>query len=200
MLWAGCWCPAASRTCLDGRLVAVCAGKVRKITLGAKESRTAFIKTPLEGPQEVGELGLREDRQADKRYHGGPGKALYAYPTQHYDYWSEELNRKLPWGWFGENLCVQGLPLEDELRLGDRLAFGEVEAEVTEPRIPCSKLGWRMDDPGFLKRFAESLRSGYYLRVTRPGSLQAGDPVRLLAYGEGPTVALDFQRRMNRKR
>jgi len=174
----------------------VCAGKVRKVTIGPKESRTAIDKTPLEGPQQVTELGLVEDRQADKRFHGGPSKALYAYPTEHYAYWGAGLL----WGQFGENLCVEGFLLESELRLGDRLAFGEVEAEVTEPRIPCLKLGWRMEDPGFVKRFGDSLRCGYYLRVVKPGQLAAGEPVRLLARGEGPTVEADFRRRMNRKR
>lgn len=148
----------------------------------------------------MGELGLVEDRQADKRYHGGPSKAIYAYPTQHYAYWSELLGRELPWGQFGENLCVEGFLLEGELRLGDRLAFGEVETEVSEPRVPCFKLGWRLGDPGFSKRFADSLRCGYYLRVVKPGKLAAGDPVRLVTQGQGPTVAEDFCRRLNRKR
>lgn len=181
---------------MPGKLVAVCTGRVRKVTIGTKESRTAIDKTPREGPQEVRELGLVEDRQSDKRFHGGPDKALYAYPVEHYAFWGKDL----AWGQFGENLCIEGLPLEEELRLGDRMTIGEVEVEVTEPRIPCLKLGWRMDDPAFVKRFADSLRSGYYLRVTRPGQIQAGDPVQLEKRGTGVTVAEDFQRRMKRKR
>ena len=181
---------------MPGKLVAVCAGRVRKVTIGAKESRTAIDKAPLEGPQEVRELGLVEDRQADKRYHGGPGKALYAYPVEHYAFWGEDF----PWGQFGENLCIEGLPLEEELRLGDRLTLGKVEVQISEPRIPCLKLGWRMNDPGFVKRFADSLRCGYYLRVTRPGWLQAGDPVEHHPAPGALTVAEDFQRRMKRKR
>ena len=142
---------------------------------------TGIFKEPVEGPVAVAGVNLAGDRQADLTVHGGADKAVYVYPAEHYPYWREELGRDLPWGMFGENLTVEGMPLEDELAIGDRLRIGSAELAVTQPRLPCYKLGIRFDDARMVKRFLAARRSGYYLRVVTEGVLEAGDRIELVA-------------------
>ncbi len=142
---------------------------------------TGIFKEPVDGPVRVAGVNLDGDRQADLTVHGGPDKAVYVYPAEHYPFWREELGRELAWGAFGENLTVEGAPLEDELAIGDRLRIGSAELVVTQPRLPCFKLGIRFDDPGMVRRFLAAGRSGYYLRIAAEGSLEAGDRIELLA-------------------
>ncbi len=113
--------------------------------------------------------------------HGGPDKAVYVYPVEHYPYWQEELGRELPLGMFGENLTVGGAPLENELGIGDRLRIGSAEFLVVQPRLPCFKLGIRFDDPGMVRRFLRAGRSGYYLRIASEGEVEAGDRIDIVA-------------------
>jgi MOSC domain-containing protein YiiM len=141
---------------------------------------TAIFKRPATGPVAVRRLNVDGDRQADLTVHGGPDKAVYAYPAEHYPPWEAELGAALSWGTFGENLTLAGLPLEDELAVGDRLRIGSVELTVTQPRLPCLKLGIRFGDPGMVRRFLASGRTGYYLRVDVEGTLAAGDAVELV--------------------
>ncbi|MEJ7608448.1 MAG: MOSC domain-containing protein [Bryobacteraceae bacterium] len=120
-------------------------------------------------------LNLEGDAQADLSVHGGANKAVYAYPREHYELWRDELPRmSLPYGSFGENFTLEGL-LEDTVNIGDRFRIGDAEVMVTEPRMPCYKLGIRFGRPDMVKRFAVSRRTGFYLAVTREGKLQAGD-------------------------
>lgn len=132
---------------------------------------------------------LEGDRQVDLRVHGGEHKAIYCYPYEHYARWREALQREeLPMGQFGENFTTEGL-LETEVHIGDRFRVGEIEVEVTQPRVPCFKLGIAVEDPGFVKTFLESERCGFYLRVLQEGLVTAGDRFeRIFVHPEAVTV------------
>lgn len=151
--------------------------------------RTGIYKTPVAGPVIVRMLNLDGDEQADLTVHGGVHKAVYLYPAEHYEAWRAELDRDLDYGHFGENLTVTGL-LEEQVHIGDQLAIGSVLLEVTQPRVPCFKLGIKMNDQRFLRRFLESGRSGFYCRVLREGSVEAGQNVELTGTDpSAPTIA-----------
>jgi MOSC domain-containing protein YiiM len=152
-------------------------GKPRIVLWRGEEVLTGIFKAPVDGAVAVTRLNLEGDGQADLRVHGGEDKAVYAYPAEHYAVWRAELGREIPFGQFGENLTVEGLP-ESEVRIGDLYRVGTALLEVSQPRTPCFKLGIRMEDDEFPGRFLESLRSGYYLRVVQPGTLRAGEAVR----------------------
>jgi MOSC domain-containing protein YiiM len=159
---------------MTARVLAVCVGRPR--TIGERDShpvRSGIRKHPVEGPVSASALGLEGDGQADLVNHGGIDKAVYAYDRSDAAYWEERLGRALPAGAFGENLSVQGMP-SAEVRVGDRLRIGTALLEVTQPRVPCYKLGIHMGDAGFPAAFAKALRVGFYLRVVEPGSLAAG--------------------------
>lgn len=159
------------------RLIAVCVGQPREVIWQGKPLRTGIFKSPVDAPVAVGRLGLAGDAQADLSVHGGPDKAVYAYNEESADYWRERLGRRdLGPGAFGENLRVTGWP-EATVFIGDRFRIGNVCLEVSQPRQPCLKLAKRFEDAGFPKRFLESRRVGYYLRVVEPGALGAGDRV-----------------------
>src|SRR5438094_3564267 len=126
-------------------------------------------------------LNLDGDRQADLSVHGGPEKAVYVYPSEHYDYWRRELpGMDLPWGAFGENFTTEGL-LEEDVRIGDRLQVGSAEFVVTQPRMPCYKLGIRFGRDDIVKRFLRSVLTGLYLAVLREVEVAARDPIQLRA-------------------
>ncbi len=135
-------------------------------------SRTGIYKEPVSGPVPVGRLGVQDDEQANKRYHGGPDQAVYLYSLEDYAWWAAELGRALEPGTFGENLTLDRF--SEPVRIADRLRIGEVELEITAPRIPCSTLAARVGDPKFVKRFARAGRPGYYARVLHEGLLQPG--------------------------
>lgn len=161
------------------KIVSVSVGLPREVEWNRKVVRTAIFKTPVDGPVHVGTLNLNGDQQADLSVHGGVDKAVYAYPSEHYSFWREELSgTDLPWGWFGENLTTEGL-LEDNVFVGDRFRIGSAEFVVTQPRMPCFKLGIRFGDPSIIKRFLRSGRSGFYLAVLKEGELTAGDAIDL---------------------
>jgi MOSC domain-containing protein YiiM len=149
---------------------------------------TSIFKEPADGPVLVRRLSLTGDWQADLRSHGGLNKAVYAYPLEHYAFWSRELGRDdLRPGQFGDNLTVEGLT-EDSARLGDVYRVGGALLQVTQPRYPCFKLGIKMGDPHFPRRFLESGRTGFYLRVREEGEVSAGDAVDLVEQSDGLTV------------
>ena len=125
----------------------------------------------------VGRLNLDGDAQSDLSVHGGADKAVYVYPCEHYAYWRKQLpDMELPWGAFGENLTTEGL-LEDQVCIGDRLRIGSAEFAVTQPRMPCFKLGIRFGRPDMVRRFLQSRRTGFYLSVVREGEIAAGNPI-----------------------
>jgi MOSC domain-containing protein YiiM len=151
---------------------------------------TSIFKEPVSGRVRVNRLNLAGDAQSDLTVHGGPDKAVYVYPSEHYPYWREQLpDFPLPWGAFGENLTTDGL-IETEVRIGDRLRIGSAEFVVTQPRMPCYKLGIRFNRADMVKRFLKSERSGFYLKVVEEGEVGAGDGITRLARDErGVSVA-----------
>jgi MOSC domain-containing protein YiiM len=163
------------------KLVSVNTGLPREVTWHEKSVITAIYKQPVAGRVALCKLNLDGDRQADLHVHGGEYKAVYCYPIEHYDYWERELSgQALPLGVFGENFTTDGL-LEDSLHLGDKLSVGSAEVVVTQPRLPCYKLGVRFQNDEMVKRFLASARTGFYLAVSREGEVGAGDEIKVLA-------------------
>jgi MOSC domain-containing protein YiiM len=152
---------------------------------------TAIDKQPQTGPVAVTVDGLAGDGVGNKRHHGGPDQAVYAYGTPDYAWWEAELGRPLAPGTFGENLTIEGME-SAALAIGDRLIAGGVTLEVTSPRIPCATLAARMDDAGFIRRFRAARRPGVYLRVIEPGELAVGDKVAVQP-GAGTMTVLELQ-------
>jgi MOSC domain-containing protein YiiM len=172
------------------KVVSVNVGLPREIQWRGKTVRTSIFKAPVAGPVRVERLNVNGDRQSDLTVHGGIDKAVYAYPAEHYGFWREELpGVDLPWGVFGENFTTEGL-LEDRVQIGDKLRAGSAEFIVTQPRMPCFKLGIRFGRPDIVKRFLRSGRTGFYLAVAREGEVAAGDLVTWVARdGSAITVA-----------
>jgi MOSC domain-containing protein YiiM len=163
------------------RVVSVNVGLPRTVRWKRRDVTTGIFKEPVEGRVSLRRLNLDGDRQADLSVHGGAAKAVYAYPLEHYACWREELEDELSFGAFGENLTVEGLPLEEEVAIGDRFRIGTAELVVTQPRLPCYKLGLRFGRADMVKRFLASRRTGYYLAVEVEGNVGAGDRVETLA-------------------
>ena len=164
-------------------LVSVNVGLPRKIDTPRGPVMTAIFKSPTERRLTVEPHNLEGDRQADLDSHGGENKAIYGYPMEHYPVWSEELGRSdLEYGQFGENLTTRGL-VETDVGLGDLFSVGSTVLQVAQPRLPCFKLGIRMGDPTFVKRFLRTGRPGFYLRVVQPGELGVGDSMQRVERG-----------------
>jgi MOSC domain-containing protein YiiM len=163
------------------KLISVNTGLPREVIWHGIHVTTGIFKESVEGRVAVTKLNLDGDRQADLTVHGGKDKAVYCYPVTHYDYWTRELpGRQLPMGMFGENFTTDGL-IEDSIHIGDQLSVGSVEAIVTQPRLPCYKLGVRFQADDMVKRFLASGRTGFYVAVTREGEVGAGDEIKLIA-------------------
>ena len=163
------------------KLVSVNVGLPREVAWRGINVTTGIYKQPAEGRVALRTLNLDGDRQADLTVHGGQDKAVYCYPLEHYDYWSKELPaQELPMGVFGENFTTDGL-LEDSVHLGDRFSVGSAEVVVTQPRLPCYKLGVRFQSGDMVKRFFASRRTGFYLAVLREGEVGAGDEIKVTA-------------------
>ena len=160
---------------------------------------TAIFKDAVAGRVKVNDLNLEGDAQADLTVHGGWSKAVYVYPGEHYEYWRNELpEMELGNSQFGENLTTEGL-LDDDVSVGDRFRVGTAELVVTQPRLPCFKLGLRMSDPHFPRRFQHVGRMGAYLRILREGELGAGDEIRVVERPEHEvTMELMADARLNR--
>jgi MOSC domain-containing protein YiiM len=172
-------------------VVSVNVGRPRLVqTPEGRTVKTSIWKAPVEGRVAVRGVNVEGDDQSDREVHGGPDKAVYSYAAEDYEWWSGELGRELGRGTFGENLTLRGVAIGDAL-IGERWQVGSVVLEVSEPRFPCFKLGLRMGDPRFLKRFAAARRPGAYLRIVEEGELGAGDEVRVLSRpGHDVTIAL----------
>jgi len=182
------------------KLISVNTGKPRSVDTGGKKVRTSIWKSPREGRVAVNATNLDGDKQSDLRVHGGPRKAVYIYPSEHYDYWRRELpGFELPWGAFGENLTTSGL-LEGDVRVGDRIAIGSAEFQVTQSRQPCFKLGIRFGREDMLKKFIDSDRCGFYVSVVREGDVGAGDGIAVVERDSNAiTVTEEFHRRVSKK-
>jgi MOSC domain-containing protein YiiM len=155
---------------------------------------TGIFKSPTTARIRLRKLNLDGDRQADLTVHGGEHKAVYCYPIEHYAYWRDKLpGRELPLGSFGENLTTEGL-LERDVHLGDRFAINDAEVVVTQPRLPCYKLGVRFQSDDMVKKFLASRRIGFYLAVTQEGSVAAGDEMIPVAQNASKISISDFLR------
>jgi MOSC domain-containing protein YiiM len=171
------------------KLVSLNIGLPRDTNWGGRKVTTGFYKEPIMNSVMLRALNLDGDRQADLSVHGGPTKAVYMYPMEHYEYWRNELpDNDLPLGSFGENFTTEGL-LEENVKIGDRFRVGEAEVIVTEPRLPCYKLAVRFERTDMVKRFLLSRRSGFYLGVLQEGEVRAGDTVEWLG-GDGNDVSV----------
>ena len=171
-------------------VVSVNVGGIRTVALNGRPVRTAIWKAPVAGPVAVRGVNLAGDRQADRSVHGGPDKAVYAYAAEDLAWWAGVLGRPMLPGTFGENLTMARIDPAEAL-VGERWAVGSTVLEVTQPRIPCFKLGLRMGDPRFPARFAAAARPGAYLRIVTEGEVAAGDAVRVVDRPDhGVTVGL----------
>jgi MOSC domain-containing protein YiiM len=163
------------------KLVSLNVGLPREVTWHGMSVTTGIFKQPVQGRVALRKLNLDGDRQADLTVHGGEYKAVYCYPITHYDYWKGELaGRELPMAIFGENFTTDGLS-EDSVHLGDQFSIGSAEVVVTQPRLPCYKLGVRFQADDMVKRFLASGRTGFYLAVCREGEVGAGDEMKVTA-------------------
>jgi MOSC domain-containing protein YiiM len=172
------------------RILSVNVGGVRHVDVGDHTVATGIWKQPVDGRVAVRGVNVRGDDQADRSVHGGEYKSVYAYAREDTDWWEQQLGRALGPGTFGENLTTHGIQLT-ACEVGERWRAGSVELEVTEPRFPCFKLGIKMGDPGFLKRFARARRPGVYFRIAQEGELGAGDLIEVVSRpGHGVTIEL----------
>jgi MOSC domain-containing protein YiiM len=175
---------------LTGRVESVNVGEPRSVQVNGHAVWTAIWKSPVEGRVPLRGVNLRGDDQADRTVHGGPDKAVYAYGIEDTEWWEEQLGGPLGAGAFGENLTVRGIPVSEAV-IGERWIVGTAVLEIAQPRLPCFKLGLRMGDARFPKRFAAAGRPGAYLRVVQEGDIGAGDRIDVASRpAHGVTSAL----------
>jgi MOSC domain-containing protein YiiM len=171
-------------------VVSVNVGRVREVLFHGEIRTTGIWKDPVPGRVAIETTGLSGDQQADLVNHGGTGKAVYAYAAEDAAWWQDRLRTPVPPGTFGENLTVVGLPVNDA-QIGEQWSVGTAVLQVVQPRFPCWKLGLRMDDSRFPKRFLEAGRAGAYLSVVQEGEVEVGDPVDVIFRpGHSLTVGL----------
>src|SRR6266705_1401192 len=176
------------------KILSLNVGLPREVAWQGKLVTTGIFKEPVKGPVMLRTLNLEGDGQADLTVHGGASKAVYAYPSEHYAFWRAELaTMDLPFGMFGENLTTEGL-LEDAVYIGDRFRIGEAELMVTEPRMPCYKLGIKFGRADIIKRFLASRRSAFSFAVTREGKVGAGDAIELVGREQQDISVADITR------
>lgn len=163
------------------KILSLNVARPRLVVYRGTSINTGIFKTPVSGPVQLRTLNLDGDRQADLTVHGGPNKAVYGYPSEHYEFWRQELpGMPLPWGMFGENFTTEGLT-ESDLHIGDRLQIGSAVIVVRQPRTPCYKLAAKFEREDILARFLSSGRSGFYFSVEREGTVAAGDLFEFLS-------------------
>lgn len=176
------------------KLVSLNVGLPRIVESNGKPVTTGIFKEPVAGSVMLRTLNLDGDRQADLSVHGGISKAVYAYPVEHYEFWKRELpEMELPYGMFGENFTTEGL-LEQDVNVGDRFSVGEAELMVTEPRLPCYKLGIKFGRTDIIRKFLQSRRTGFYFAVVKEGKVKAGDELELLNRDEHDITIADITR------
>ena len=176
------------------KIISINVGRPRLVMRNREPVSTGIFKEPVTGRVMLRTLNLDGDRQADLTVHGGPEKAVYVYPSEHYAFWKEELPElDLPWGMFGENFTTEGL-LETETHVGDRFRIGSAEVMVTQPRMPCYILGIRFGRNDIIKRFLISERTGFYVSVLREGEVGAGDEFELIARNSSGVRVVDITR------
>ena len=175
-------------------LISVQVGVPRSVMEHGEEVSTGIFKAPVQGRILMRALNLDGDRQADLSVHGGRDKAVYAYPSEHYEFWRKEFpEQELPWGMFGENVTTEGLT-EENACIGDRFRIGQAIVKVTQPRMPCYKLGIRFGRPDMVKRFLASQRSGIYFSVVEEGLVSADDAIEKIHEDENRLSIADINR------
>jgi MOSC domain-containing protein YiiM len=170
----------SKRIVTTGRILFLNVGSIRDVEYKGHHVTTGIWKHPVEGRVALRGVNFDGDDQADRSVHGGPDKAVYAYAREDYDFWRDAEKRETPAGLFGENLTVEGYDLSAAIA-GERWSVGSTVLEVAQPRLPCYKLGIRMGDPHFPKKFLAALRMGAYLRVVQEGDIGAGDEVHVIS-------------------
>src|SRR2546426_4167504 len=176
------------------QVISVNVGLPRAVAWKGRTVVTGIFKEPVEGRIAVRRLNLEGDRQADLTVHGGPEKAIYVYPAEYYPFWREQFpEMDLPWGMFGENLTVAGL-LDETVHIGDHFQVGSAHLVVTQPRLPCYKLGIKFGRDDILKRFLQSGMTGFYFAVLKEGEVAAGDSISLLHRDEHQIKVADIVR------
>jgi MOSC domain-containing protein YiiM len=163
----------------------------REVEWNGKTVLTGIFKRPVATKLPVRRLNIDGDRQADLTVHGGPDKAVYGYPVEHYRFWAEQLGRELTPGNFGENLTTEGL-LEDTVHIGDEFRVGTARLVITQPRLPCYKLGIRFGDPGMIKSFLKAGKPGIYFAVLDEGEVGPGDPIERIAEDEARITVVEM--------
>ncbi len=181
------------------RIVSLNVGLPREVEWKGRTVLTGIFKEPVAERVQLRFLNLDGDRQADLTVHGGAQKAVYAYPSEHYVYWQQELpEMELPWGVFGENFTVEGL-LEDAVNIGDRFRIGTAEVIVAQPRMPCYKLDIRFGRSDIIQRFQSSGLSGIYFSVVQEGEVGTGDSIELVSRDEHHVTVAEIARLLDRK-
>ena len=184
----------------DMKLISINVGLPRIVTLHGDPVATGIFKEPVAGRVMLRTLNLDGDRQADLSVHGGPSKAVYVYPSEHYEYWKRELpEMDLPWGIFGENFTSAGI-FESEVNIGDRFSVGSAVVMVTEPRMPCYKLGIKFGRSDIVKKFLASERTGFYFGVLQEGEVGADDPIELIEKNDPSVRVSDITRLYTREK
>jgi MOSC domain-containing protein YiiM len=178
------------------KLLSLQVGRPRTVRWRGKAVTTGIYKEPVEGRLMLQLFNLEGDEQADLTVHGGRNKAVYVYPSEHYPFWREEYpDLRFTHGWFGENFTTEGLD-ERTVRIGDRFRIGTALVVVTQPRMPCFKLGIRLGKPDGVKRFHASGRCGFYLGVLQEGEVGAGDLWEQVSTDEAQMTVIDSYRLM----
>ena len=163
----------------EKRVISINVGRPREFDYNGRPAKSAIWKVPVRGSVGARGINLEGDEQADRKAHGGPDKAVYAYAVEDLRWWQTEIGRSIPYGGFGENLTTEGTEVNDAL-VGERWEIGTAVFEVSEPRVPCWRLGVRMNDALFPRRFTEAMRPGAYLRIFAAGDLSATDEIRIV--------------------
>ncbi|MEP6741168.1 MAG: MOSC domain-containing protein [bacterium] len=176
------------------KIISLNVGLPRVVAWNGEPVATGIFKEPVQVPLMLRTLNLDGDRQADLSVHGGVSKAVYAYPSEHYEFWKKELpEMELPYAMFGENFTTEGL-LENGVNVGDRFRIGEAELLVTEPRLPCYKLGIKFGRSDIIKKFLQSRRTGFYFAVLKEGQVKAGDEIELISRDKNDMAIADITR------
>lgn len=174
------------------KVISVNVGLPRKILFNGQIITTAIFKDPVKGPISLRKLNLDGDKQADLTVHGGLDKAVYSYPSEHYDYWRKQFpNADLVWGMFGENFTTEGL-FEDAVNVGDQFQIGSAKLVATQPRMPCYKLGVRFGRMDVIRRFMASGRPGIYFKVLTEGEVQRDDKIKIIRRDKNNVTVKDI--------
>ena len=183
----------------SSRVLAVSVGLPREFDYHGRPARSAIWKAPISGRVAARGVNLAGDDQADREAHGGPDKAVYAYAVEDARWWEAKEGRSFAFADFGENLTTEGVAVNDAL-VGERWAIGSAVFEIAEPRVPCWRLGARMNDPTFVRRFTEAIRPGAYMRILSEGDVGAGDAIEVVSRPEHDLSVRDVFRIYTRDR